>query len=108
MSRAELRKEWELRITEFRASGQTQSKWCADNNVKLHQLKYWLKKIENTNRISTPSTNWVSITMDEQYAESKDTSLSLQIKIGQASIEVKPGFDPSFLAEVVRALRSLC
>ncbi|MDE3838668.1 IS66 family insertion sequence hypothetical protein [Bacillus methanolicus] len=105
MSKAELRKEWELRIADFRNSGQTQSKWCADNNVKLHQLKYWLRKIENTNRISTPSSKWVSVTMDEQYSESKNT---IQITIGQASIEVKPGFDPSFLADVVRTLRSLC
>ncbi|MEK4221773.1 hypothetical protein N1I86_06875 [Bacillus sp. FSL W8-0116] len=37
MSKAELRKEWELRIADFRASGQTQSKWCEDNHVKLHQ-----------------------------------------------------------------------
>jgi hypothetical protein len=50
MSKAELRKEWELRIADFRASGQTQSKWCADNHVKLHQLKYWLKKFEKTIR----------------------------------------------------------
>lgn len=105
MSKAELRKEWELRIADFRASGQTQSKWCADNHVKLHQLKYWLKKFENMNQISTTSPKWVSVTLDEQHAESKDT---LQIHIGQASIEVKPGFDPSFLADVVRTLRSLC
>ncbi|MDL0421959.1 IS66 family insertion sequence element accessory protein TnpB [Caldibacillus thermoamylovorans] len=105
MSKTELQKEWELRIADFRASGQTQSKWCADNHVKLHQLKYWLKKLEKTNQISIPSPKWVPITLDEQHAESKDT---LQIYIGQASIEVKPGFDPSFLADVVRTLRSLC
>ncbi len=105
MSRVELRKEWELRIAEFRASGQTQSAWCAANNIKLHQLRYWLYKDENAKSTSSPSANWVTVTMDDSFYKAKD---SLQINIGEASIEVKPGFDPSFLANVVRTLRSLC
>lgn len=67
MSKTKLQKEWELRIADFRDSGQTQSKWCADNHVKLHQLKYWLKKFEKTNQISTQSPKWVPITLDEQH-----------------------------------------
>jgi len=31
----------------------------------------------------------------------------IEIKVGKAAIEVKPGFDPQLLAEVVRALE-LC
>jgi hypothetical protein len=42
----ELRKEWERRIAVFRASGQTQSKWCEANEISVHQLKYWLKRID--------------------------------------------------------------
>lgn len=101
----ELRREWELRIAEFKASGQTQAKWCAANNVKLHQLKYWLKKTKSKNGSSATSSHWVPVTMDDSFDESKDT---LHIKIGQAAIEVKPGFDPAFLSDVVRTLRSLC
>ncbi|MGI6318299.1 MAG: IS66 family insertion sequence element accessory protein TnpA [Dethiobacteria bacterium] len=34
MTRAEKRKEWETRITRYRASGQSVREWCAANNVK--------------------------------------------------------------------------
>jgi hypothetical protein len=35
MLKTELRKEWEQRIAVFKASGQTQAKWCEANDLKL-------------------------------------------------------------------------
>jgi hypothetical protein len=105
MSKTEIRKEWERRIAVFRASGQTQSKWCSVNDLKLHQLKYWIKKIENTNSKPETPTKWVPVAMDEPSQELNET---LMIKVGQASIEVKPGFNPSLLVDVVRTLKTLC
>jgi hypothetical protein len=105
MEKAELRKEWERRISVFRASGQTQAKWCATNDLKEHQLKYWLKRIEGSNSKQKSKAQWASVSIEEVVEEPNDT---LQIKIGEASIEVKPGFNPSFLADVVRTLKNLC
>lgn len=102
MSQVELRRQWEQRVADYRESGQTQAKWCAENHVKLHQLHYWLKKFKSESSSSTTSPIWVSVTMDDPF-----NGDSLYIKIGQASIEVRPGFDPSFLADVIRTLRSL-
>lgn len=106
MGKNELHIEWERRITVFRASGQTQSKWCQVNNLSLHQLRYWLKKIELGMKLAVePSAKWLPVSMDESPEEPNET---LQIKIGQASIEVKPGFNPSFLADVLKTLKTLC
>lgn len=101
MEKAELRKEWERRIIAFRASGQTQAKWCAANDLKEHQLKYWLKRIEGSNSKQKSKAQWASVSIEEPNE-------TLQIQIGEASIEVKPGFNPSFLADVVRTLKNLC
>lgn len=100
----ELRKEWERRIATFRESGETQSKWCQVNDVRLHQLRYWLRKIEHPAK-SEVSTRWVPVNLVDVPCESDE---KLLIKIGDTSIEVKPGFNPSFLADVVRTLRSSC
>ena len=106
MEKTELQIEWERRIAVFKASGQTQSKWCQINNLSLHQLRYWLKKVELTTKSTPePSTKWIPVLMEESPQESNET---LQIKIGQASIEVKSGFDSTFLADVVRTLTTLC
>jgi hypothetical protein len=32
----------------------------------------------------------------------------IQIKVGKISFEVKPGFNASFLGDVIRTLKSLC
>lgn len=106
MEKTELQMEWERRIAIFKASGQTQSKWCQVNNLSLHQLRYWLKKIELTTKSAAePSSKWIPVLMEESPQVPNGT---LQIKIGQASIEVNPGFDSTFLAAVVRTLKTLC
>jgi hypothetical protein len=106
MEKTELQIEWERRIDIFKASGQSQSRWCKVNNLSLHQLRYWLKKIQHTTKSEAESsTKWIPVLMEEIPLEPTET---LQIKIGEASIEVKPGFNPSFLADVVRTLKTLC
>ena len=45
MSKTELQKESERRITVFKDSGQTQSKWSKQNALNLYQLRCWLKKM---------------------------------------------------------------
>ena len=42
----ELRKEWEKRITDCKASGQTQVKWCESNDISIHQFRYWMKGLK--------------------------------------------------------------
>jgi hypothetical protein len=105
MKKDELRKEWEHQIALFRSSGLTQAKWCAINEIKLHQLKYWLKRLEGSTSTPSPSASWTPIVIEESTPLQEDT---LQIKIGDASIEVKSGFNPSLFAEVVRTLKTLC
>ena len=105
MVKTELQTEWERRIAIFKESGQTQAKWCADNNLKLHQFKYWLKRLKGSSAKQKPKTKWTSVEIEETVEERNET---LQIKIGEAAIEVKPGFNPAFLADVVRTLTTLC
>jgi hypothetical protein len=105
MGKDELRKEWKRLIASYRASGQTQAKWCEANNLKLHQFKYWLKRIEGSTPKSAPAASFTPVVIEEPTLRLDDT---LQVKIGEVSIEVKPGFNPSLLAEVVRTLKTLC
>lgn len=107
MAKTDLQAEWENRIAAFRASGQTQSNWCRANDLSLHKLRYWLKKLENRNSEHSPThaTKWIPIAFEESL---QDLNESLQIKVGQVSIEVKPGFNPSLLAEVIRTIKLIC
>ena len=103
--KSELRKEWEKRIADYKASGQTQAKWCESNDISIHQFRYWMKRIRD--HYSTERTNnpWVPIVIEDPKPEVCD---SLQIKVGSISIEVSPGFNPSLLAEVIQVLKREC
>ena len=49
MTKAEQRQQqWTERIRDYQASGRTMSAWCDAQGVTLHQLKYWLRKIDSS------------------------------------------------------------
>lgn len=102
----ELRQKWAERVANFRASGQTTTEWCAANDIKVNQLRYWLRKHkkqeeENSSDMATP---WLSVGMEHLAGASG----SVVVKIGKAVLEVKPGFNKKLLQEVVSALTELC
>jgi len=107
MTKAEQQKLWETRIIEYRASGLKAKEWCAAHNVTPRQLWYWLRKFKNQNdSFPARSTRWLPVELSEQSpAEQGD---SLLIRIGRARIEIKPGFDPALLSQIVRVLVTLC
>ncbi|MFC5773218.1 MULTISPECIES: IS66 family insertion sequence element accessory protein TnpA [Ectobacillus] len=107
MSIAERKELWSQRIQDFRNSGQTQAAWCEANEVSLNQLKYWLKQIPiSEKQANTSGLQWVKVSSVGTILQEEQEIL--RITVGAASVEVKPGFTPSFLADVVRTLHSLC
>ncbi|MGQ4669007.1 IS66 family insertion sequence element accessory protein TnpA [Metabacillus halosaccharovorans] len=65
----ELHKEWERRFSVFRSSGQTQANWCKANDISIHQLKYWLKRIEGSKYKPKISSQWVSVELEDSTNE---------------------------------------
>ena len=100
-----LRQTWEARVVDFRASGQSGAAWCTAKGLKSHQLSYWLRKfpLHESLPASSPQADWVSF---EWKNASCETTMPLFIRVGQAVIEVRPGFNPTLLTDVVRALSS--
>lgn len=101
MSKTELRTQWEKRIADFQASGQTGTAWCECNQVNIHQFRYWFRKFQLERQAQPASVQWLSVKMDDSPVEEDN---SLTIRVGQASIQVKSGFNPSLLRQVVQAL----
>src|SRR3954451_8930681 len=102
---SELRKEWEQRISTFKASGKTQAKWCESNDISIHQFRYWMKRIRDHHNTERTNNPWVPVVIEDPKPEVCD---SLQIKVGSVSIEVSPGFNPSLLVEVIKVLKREC
>jgi len=99
-----LQKIWTKRIAAYRASGQTMKAWCAEQNLTVHQLKYWLYKAQRQHNPAAASATFraVAITAPEPETE------PLWVQVGSARIVVRPGFEPQLLRDVVAALGTGC
>ncbi|UMZ72530.1 IS66 family insertion sequence element accessory protein TnpA [Natranaerofaba carboxydovora] len=96
----QLRAEWKERVSAFRASGQTAKDWAKANGVKLNRLRYWCRKYKED--APSKETKWSPVEVD--YSDESN----ITVKVGKASIEVKPGYDKSLLKDLVNTLSGLC
>jgi hypothetical protein len=106
MSRTEQRLEWEKRIEEFKASGLSAAAWCKMQDLKPHRFNYYLCKDKPLKPSTPPTTRWLSVEIENSEV-APDQMPALLVKVGEATIEVKSGFDPTLLCQLVRTL-SIC
>lgn len=97
MSKLDLQNLWASRITDYKASGQSVKDWCADNNIKPSQLWYRLRKERQDSSKTTSS--WLPVDLSEAGLQN-----SLLVRVGRVAVEVRPGFEPKLLVDVVNTL----
>lgn len=63
MKKRLIKKEWEAHIQDFKESGLSKAAWCQKQNLPVHRLYYWLKKLSPQADSPTESkrTKWVSV-----------------------------------------------
>ena len=96
------KREWAGLIADYRSSGLSAKKWCAANHVDYDQLKYRL--YPSSVEPAAQPTRWLPVEISAPAPMVYDEALL--IRVGEACIEVKPGFDPALLKDVVRVLSS--
>ena len=85
MSKQANSENWTELINDFQASGQSMAAWCRNNNLKVHQLTYRLRKAKEASAAKT--TNWLPIDLG--------TETALTIKVGPYARRFFQGFRPS-------------
>lgn len=108
--RIAMHKDWEARISEFSSSGQSRRTWCEANHVSLHQFQYWFGKLSREESGFHPQPSaWAQIQVKESIQDERcDLESTLSVRIGLAVIEVRQGYNPSLLLDVVKVLQKLC
>lgn len=106
MTSDERRALWTARIHDYRASGECATAWCERHQVTRDQLWYWLRKLKlAADQASTGQPKFACLRLEEPNS---DAGMPILIRVGAAVVEVRPGFEPAVLANVVRVLQSLC
>jgi hypothetical protein len=119
MTHARSRRQWQARVAEYNESGMTMGRWCERNGFRVGQLRYWLRK----SREMEPDQSWACLDLIDDDSAGSPPSLpgtpsnaiptrpvdtGISVRIGTACVEVRPGFDPSLLSEVLRVVTSTC
>ncbi|WP_240421794.1 IS66 family insertion sequence element accessory protein TnpA [Paenibacillus periandrae] len=89
---------WSERTIAYQASGQTMKAWCGEQNLTVHQLKYWLYKAHKQQNPAPAQTTFRAVTVTPPEPESDP----LWVQIGPARIGVRSGFQPNLLREAQR------
>jgi hypothetical protein len=97
-----LRQLWKERVADYKNSDLTMKKWCEVNELKIHQLQYWLKKYKTSGQ---ETQQWVTIDMSNEQGIQSNGSLLLEV--GPCKLVINPDFDPSTLKAVVEVLIGL-
>jgi hypothetical protein len=98
-SHERVRKIWESRIKEWRASGLSQGEYCRRNGLRIKSFAYWKKKETG----QAKGVKFVPIPIP--LMESEKTESCIKVILGaRYVIEIRDGFTPSTLRDVVRTL----
>lgn len=97
MTKADIKIQWAARIAEYKASGQSVPVWCAEQGVKPSRLWYWLRKERQAS--SGTEISWLPLDLSEAGLQT-----SLLVRVGRVAVEVRPGFNPKLLVDVVNTL----
>ena len=115
MSKEAVQEQWRKRLAQFSASGLTQTQWCREHGLPVHQLTYWRSRLEARAGAAPKlngnghGTSWYGVRLVDAAADSAAAQSSqratLTVRAGGASIEVGRGFDAVLLRAVVQALQ---
>lgn len=104
MTKEQLKQDWQAVINQYKASGiKNQSEWCRINGISLRNFNRWYNRLKKQVPSNTVMQSWLPVQITEKSQGSPPN-----LKIGKITIEVKEGFQPSLLMEVVKALGEIC
>ncbi|WP_206886453.1 IS66 family insertion sequence element accessory protein TnpA [Alicyclobacillus mali (ex Roth et al. 2021)] len=106
MSHQQRRELWRERIAAFYDSGQSARQFCAEHGLKPHQFWYWLRRLRNETALGTHDATFVSVVTTSSPSDVSRSPLTL--RIGSVEIDVRPGYDASTLAELIRLVMHVC
>ena len=96
---------WRQHIDSFQQTGLTQAEYCRRHNLKHHQLVYWKKRFLKTET----DVSFVPLKLEDLLdmpSGPEHASLTLVID-NQFKIEIRAGFDPQLLRQLIFSLRAM-
>jgi len=95
---------WSDRITAWKDSGLSQQKYCDQEQLTYTTFVYWRSRLKKTvdDGSASGKVNFVPV----MFRPESDAKLTLQIN-GQHGVDIRAGFDPALLGQVIRVVQQI-
>lgn len=98
LSREKNRQKWSDIIDRQISSSQTQAVWCQENDVNIHNFRYWRRRLQEA-PLDDSKISFVTIKPKEVAIEK-----SITLRIGAAILDITGDVDSGALDSVVQVL----
>lgn len=96
--------KWAERIEGWKSSNQSAEEYSAQLGVKPGTLRWWSSRLRRGVRGAGGAASARGVRMVRVVARARQGTDSLMVRVGAAQVEVRAGFDPALLRELVEAL----
>jgi len=100
LRRGEKPSYWQAQVSSWRGSGLNQAQFCRDHNLKVRDFGYWKRKLAR----SSSAVSFVPLRVKSLSAVPSPLGLVLESGL---RIEVREGFSPGALKDLIHTLREL-
>lgn len=108
MTLKDKRIEWKARYDAWKESGQSVAEWCRTQEIKVHQMYYWVQRFENNEVSPEPEpTQWLAVQVDDETIASEGKG-PIFIHFDAISVEVRPGANVGLLSDIIHVLQNQC
>lgn len=97
-------KERERVLAEFEACDLSAQAFCRQAGISRATLRSWQQDAAEQRKEPRSSSLFARVKLEPASAVTRASSMPLEVRVGEASVVVPPGFDPKHLRAVVDAL----
>jgi hypothetical protein len=90
-------------VSECRSSGMTAKEWCKTKGIKYARYCGWATTVNQQSQQAKPQ-QWADVTI----AKGEYPNGQIKLHCGRLTISVESGFDPELLADILKAVNTVC
>lgn len=95
---------WSDRIAAWKESGLSQKQYCIQHQLTYSTFVYWRGRLKRLNGddLASGKVRFLPV----RFKQDNQAALTLRLN-DRYSIEIRPGFDPDLLCQVIQAVRQV-
>lgn len=100
---------WEQILAEQMNSGLTQTKWCEENDVSIHNFRYWKNRLKQKVHPGDKSlsSTWTLLTAkapNTAFTDTENKTGEIIVQVGEIKMTLQNSVDLNFLSDVLKVL----